>query len=88
MTSWYYGLVLQTNAFPFKLLIVSYERKVNFFSEKQGWRKSFSELNILDLSCGNGRNLVLLNIFSFNVFAAEISGEIFQIVCQNPPKLN
>ncbi len=87
-TNYYLNLdsFLQPNEYLLKLLIGNYEGKKNFLSGKKSWRKTFSKLNVLDLSCGDGRNLILLDKLGFNVFATEISDEICQIVCENLKK--
>lgn len=74
---------MQPNEYLLKLFLGNYQGKKNFLEGKKGWRNAFYNLDVLDLSCGDGRNISLLDKLGFNIFATEISDEICNKVFDN-----
>lgn len=87
-TDYYNGLdsFMQPNEYLLKLLLGNYKGKTNFLSGKKTWREAFLNLDILDMSCGDGRNITLFEKLGFNTFATEISDEICDQVFSNLSK--
>ena len=50
-------------------------------------KKSFSRKKICDVSCGDGRNIVLLNECGFDVYGTEITKEIVRYTKENLKRL-
>lgn len=81
---YYDGLdsLMSPNEYLLKCLCGKYESKTDFIKNKS-WRDAFINDKALDLSCGDGRNIILLDKLGFQTYATEITDSICAKVQNN-----
>jgi SAM-dependent methyltransferase len=78
---------MSPNEYLLKMLLGVYPNKQDF---KRGlsWRVAFKDLKCLDLSCGDGRNAVLIDKLGMHFHATEVSDEICTKIFSNLSSLD
>lgn len=74
--------LMAPNEYLLKMLLGRYAGKVDLLGDAS-WRTAFRGRRVLDMSCGDGRNIVLLHKLGFDISATEISDEICDSVHRN-----
>ncbi len=74
--------LMAPNEYLLKMLLGRYAGKVDLLGSAS-WRTAFQGRRVLDMSCGDGRNAVLLHKLGFDISATEISAEICDRVHRN-----
>ena len=77
---------MSPNEYLIKVLLGNYPKKTSFLNSGS-WREEFKNIKCLDLSCGDGRNIILLDKLGFDYYATEVNQSICEKVIKNLKKI-
>ena len=79
--------LMSPNEYLIKVLLGNYPKKTSFLNSGS-WREEFKNIKCLDLSCGDGRNIILLDKLGFDYYGTEVNKSICEKVIKNLKKNN
>ena len=79
--------LMSPNEYLIKVLLGNYPKKTSFLNSGS-WREEFNNIKCLDLSCGEGRNIILLDKLGFDYYATEVNQSICEKISKNIVKIN